>query len=118
MGIRSISRCLLGAAILNVITSPIIAKLMNQNQTEYNKAIILEDQKAIIVNVEEFREYDDNNYQIQTEEGLNFITAKEKAEFINDTKSEIDIEDYIRTFINEEIEIEYLEQSYTKRKVK
>lgn len=117
--VKSILAALTIGALLGVAATPITKPIYDKyfsNKNEMNKAIIYNDNKAIVVNVSEWNEYNDALYEIETTEGENFMSLKSNTEIISEANMNSSIEDYIRAIKGEDIEIEYLEKSYTKTK--
>ena len=77
---------------------------------KYNKAIIFHDDTATIVEVKHWDDYEGEQLQLTTPDGLVILTSAYDTKLINDEKSEIKAEDVARSIGGEDIEIRYLEK--------
>lgn len=84
---------------------------------KFNKAIIFHDDSATIVEIKKWNDYDGEQLQLITEDGLVIVTSSFDTKLINDEKSEIKAEDVARSIGGDDIEIRYLEK-YEKDNVK
>lgn len=75
---------------------------------EFNKAIIFRDGTATIIEIEKWNDYDGEQYQIITSDGLVIITSSYDTKLINDLNSDITAEDVARSIGGEDVEITYL----------
>ena len=77
---------------------------------KFNKAIIFREDTATIVEVKKWNDYDGEQLQIITPDGLIIITSSYDTKLINDENSEIKAEDVARSIGGDDIEIRYLEK--------
>lgn len=77
---------------------------------KFNKAIIFREDTATIVDVKKWDDYDGEQLQIITPDGLIIITSSYDTKLINDEDSEIKAEDVARSIGGDDIEIRYLEK--------
>lgn len=76
----------------------------------YNKAVILGDNCATIVNVKKWHDYDGEQIQIETSDGFCFITSSFDTKLIDDRSSEISAEDLARSIMGDDVTINYLNE--------
>jgi len=82
----------------------------------FNKAIIFDDNRATIVDVKEWGDYDGEQLQIRTEDDMYILTSSFDTKLIDDRKSDMSAEDLARAIKGEDVEIVYLEERYQKNK--
>lgn len=76
---------------------------------EFNKAIIFGEDTATIVEIDKWTDYDGEQLQITTKDGLVIVTSSFDTKLVNDKKSEIKAEDIARSIKGEDVEIIYLD---------
>ena len=76
----------------------------------FNKAIIFHDDSAVIVDVKHWNDYDGEQLQLITPDGLIIVTSSYDTKLINDEKSVLKAEDVARSIGGDDIEIRYLEK--------
>lgn len=84
----------------------------------FNKAIIFNDNTATIVEIKKWADYDGEQLQIITEDGLIIVTSSFDTKLINDNDSEIKAEDIVRSILGEDAVINYLGENTTNSKSK
>lgn len=77
---------------------------------KFNKAIIFRDDTATIVEIEKWNDYDGEQLQLITPDGLVIVTSSYDTKLINDEKSLLTAEDVARSIGGDDIEIRYLEK--------
>ena len=77
---------------------------------KFNKAIIFHDDSATIVDVKYWDDYDGEQLQLITPDGLVIVTSSYDTKLINDEKSLLKAEDVARSIGGDDIEIRYLEK--------
>lgn len=111
------------AVVMATTTTLAVTVLTGCNQQvmdvklKFNKAIIFHDDSATIVEIKKWNDYDGEQLQLITEDGLVIVTSSFDTKLINDEKSEIKAEDVARSIGGDDIEIRYLEK-YEKDNVK
>lgn len=75
----------------------------------FNKAIIFGDDTATIIEIDKWKDYDGEQLQITTKDGLVIVTSSFDTKLVNDKKSEIKAEDIARSIKGEDVEIIYLD---------
>ena len=83
---------------------------MIDTKYDYNKAIIFGDNTATIVEVKQWSDYDGEQIQILTNDGLYMITSSFDTKLIDDKTSKISAEDVARSIAGENVEIKYLDE--------
>lgn len=84
----------------------------------FNKAIILGDNTATIVKIDKWTDYDGEQLQIVTEDGLVLVTSSFDTKLINDSNSDIKAEDIARSIKGDDVDINYLGFDDYARKLK
>ena len=77
---------------------------------KFNKAIIFRGDTATIVEIEKWNDYDGEQLQLITPDGLVIVTSSYDTKLINDEKSLLTAEDVARSIGGDDIEIRYLEK--------
>ena len=77
---------------------------------KFNKAIIFHGDTATIVEVKYWDDYDGEQLQLITPDGLVIVTSSYDTKLINDEKSVLTAEDVARSIGGDDIEIRYLEK--------
>ena len=77
---------------------------------KFTKAIIFHDDSAVIVDVKYWDDYEGEQLQLITPDGLIIITSSYDTKLINDEKSLLKAEDVARSIGGDDIEIRYLEK--------
>ena len=77
---------------------------------KFNKAIIFHEDTATIVEVKHWNDYEGEQLQLITPDGLIIITSSYDTKLINDEKSLLKAEDVARSIGGDDIEIRYLEK--------
>ena len=77
---------------------------------KFNKAIIFREDTATIVDVKYWDDYDGEQLQLITPDGLVIVTSSYDTKLINDEKSTLKAEDVARSIGGDDIEIRYLEK--------
>lgn len=77
---------------------------------KFNKAIIFRGDTATIVEVKKWNDYDGEQLQLITPDGLIIVTSSYDTKLINDEKSVLTAEDVARSIGGDDIEIRYLEK--------
>lgn len=80
----------------------------------FNKAIIFGDNSATIVEIEKWTDYDGEQIQIKTTEGLYILTSSFDTKLIDDSNSDISAEDLARSIMGEDVVINYLSDNSKK----
>ena len=78
---------------------------------DFNKAIILGDNTATIVEVKKWNDYEGEQLQIITKDGLVLITSAYDTKLVYDKESDIKAEDIARSIKGEDVEIVYLDDA-------
>lgn len=77
---------------------------------KFNKAIIFHENTAVIVDVKNWNDYEGEQLQLITPDGLIIVTSSYDTKLINDEKSLLKAEDVARSIGGDDIEIRYLEK--------
>ena len=77
---------------------------------KFNKAIIFREDTATIVDVKYWDDYDGEQLQLITPDGLVIVTSSYDTKLINDEDSTLKAEDVARSIGGDDIEIRYLEK--------
>ena len=85
---------------------------------KFNKAIIFHEDTATIIEIEKWTDYDGEQLQLITPDGLIIVTASYDTKLINDEKSYLTAEDVARSIGGDDIEIRYLEKQPEKGNAK
>lgn len=84
-------------------------------QYVFNKAIILSENSALIVEVDSWTDYEDGEQiQIKTKEGAVILTSSYDTKLIDDRNSTVTAEDIARGILGEDVEITYLSETANK----
>ncbi len=75
----------------------------------FNKAIIVNDNIATIIEIDKWTDYDGEQLQIITKDGTIIVTSSFDTKLINDSNSVIKAEDIARSLVGEDGEINYIE---------
>ena len=80
--------------------------------TEYtfNKAIIVGNGTATIVSIDKWDDYEGEQIQLITKDGMVIITSSYDTKLINDEDSNIDVEDFARALAGQDAEITYFDE--------
>lgn len=84
---------------------------MLDTQYIYNKAIIFSDDSATVIEIQSWADYDGEQLQIKTPEGLCIVTSSFDTKLIDDRNSSISAEDFVRSILGEDATINYLNDS-------
>ena len=76
----------------------------------FNKAIIFREDTATIVEIQKWTDYDGEQLQLITKDGLIIVTSSYDTKLVNDEKSTLTAEDVARSIGGDDIEIRYLEK--------
>lgn len=101
--------------------SDLLNKKIADLNYEYNKAIIVSNDTATIVNLDTWRDYDeDDKIQVKLEDGTCILTNADKIKLVNDKDAdEGSIEEYAQSLVgSKEKVLTYKEQSSQKQKEK
>lgn len=82
----------------------------------YNKAIIFSENTATIVEIKKWADYDGEQIQLETTDGLFILTSSFDTKLIDDRNSDTKAEDVIRAIKGDEVVITYLGKSNQKTK--
>lgn len=74
----------------------------------FNKAIIFSDNNATIVEVKSWTDYDGEQFQIKTPDGITIVTSSYDTKLIDDRNSKISAEDLAKCIMGEDVTINYL----------
>ncbi len=76
----------------------------------FNKAIIFdyENKVALIIDVKSWGDYEGEQFQIQTSDNFWIVTSSYDTKLIDDRNSDFSAEDFARSIIGEDAEINYL----------
>ena len=98
---------ILSAIALTVLTGN------NYNLFEYNcdKAIVLEQNNALVIEVAKCVSYNKRQFKIETMDGKTIITNKDNTKLIDD---KTDVELFIKSIKGENVNIKYLEKNNNK----
>ena len=77
---------------------------------KFNKAIIFHEDTEVIVDVKYWDDYEGEQLQLITPDGLIIVTSSYDTKLINDEKSLLTAEDVARSIGGDDIEIRYLEK--------
>lgn len=104
-----------GALVLSSLTGCACNKQIMDFKYEFNKAIIVHDNCATIIDVKKWCDYEGEQIQIITKDGTIIITSTFDTKLINDIDSDLTAEDIAKSLVGEDGEINYLgkEQSLT-----
>lgn len=80
----------------------------------FNKAIILSEDCASIIEIKKWKDYDGEQLQIQTKDGAIILTSSKDTKLIDDRNSNISAEDLIRTIKGDDVQINYLDEAVNK----
>ena len=76
----------------------------------FNKAIIFREDTATIVDIKYWDDYEGEQLQLITPDGLIIVTSSYDTKLVNDEKSTLTAEDVARSIGGDDIEIRYLEK--------
>lgn len=84
----------------------------------FNKAIIVSDDNATIIEISSWRDYDeDDKIQIKTTDGMTILADTDKVKLVNDTNANEDsVKNYAKTLVGSEENITYYNSNKTKTK--
>ena len=85
---------------------------------KFNKAIIFHEDTATIIEIEKWNDYEGEQFQLLTKDGLIIVTSAYDTKLVNDEKSDLTAEDVARSIGGEDIEIRYLEKQPEKGNAK
>lgn len=77
---------------------------------KFNKAIIFHDDTATIVEIKKWNDYDGEQLQLITKDGLVIVTSSYDTKLVNDEDSTLTAEDVAISIGGDDIEIRYLEK--------
>jgi hypothetical protein len=83
---------------------------------DFNKAIIFSDDSATIIELKKWTDYDGEQLQLETKEGLFIVTSSFDTKLIDDKNSDIKAEELVRSILGEDAQINYLNGGYQKTK--
>lgn len=116
----NIKKNVIAMALAGALTTTALTGCGNYTMVDtkytYNKALIFRDNSVTIVEVESWADYDGEQIQIKTPEGLYFVTSSFDTKLIDDSNSNISAEDFARSIVGEDVTINYLNN--TKQKTK
>ena len=75
----------------------------------FNKAIIFGDDTATIIEIEKWNDYDGEQFQLITKDGLVIVTSSFDTKLINDTDTVLSAEDIAKSIKGDDVEITYLD---------
>ncbi len=74
----------------------------------FNKAIVINGDTATIIEIRSWNDYEGEQFQLITEDGLVIITSAYDTKLINDSNSTLKAEDLARSLVGESGQINYL----------
>ena len=77
-------------------------------QLTFNKALIFSNDYVTIVEIQKWADYDGEQLQIKTKDGLVILTSSFDTKLIDDRNSDISAEDIARSIMGEDVTINYL----------
>ena len=83
---------------------------MWDSQYTFNKAIIFGENTATIVEIEQWGDYDGEQFQIKLKDGFVMVTSSIDTKLIDDRNSDITAEDLARSIKGEDVVIIYLDE--------
>ena len=107
----------LAGTLASVTLTGCNATLVDTNYT-FNKAIIFGDGTATIIEIKKWADYDGEQFQIITNDGLVIVTSSFDTKLINDNNSSLKAEDVARSIAGEDVHIYYLNENATNVKIK
>ena len=84
---------------------------MWDTQYTFNKAVIINGNIATIVEISKWTDYDGEQLQVTTQDGMVFLTSSIDTKLFDDRNSYMTVEDYAKSFVGEDGEINYLSQN-------
>lgn len=84
---------------------------MLDTKYDFNKAIIFSGDHATIIEIDKWSDYDGEQIQIQTKDGMFIITSSFDTKLIDDKNSDIKAEDLIKAMLGEDAVISYLDDT-------
>lgn len=85
---------------------------------EFNKAIIFHEDTATIIEIQKWNDYEGEQIQLITKDGLVIVTSTYDTKLVNDKNSDLTAEDVARSIGGEDVEIRYLEKQPEKGNAK
>lgn len=79
----------------------------------FNKAIIINGDTATIIEIRSWNDYEGEQFQLITEDGLVIVTSAYDTKLINDTNSTLKAEDLARSIVGENGQINHLNKEKT-----
>jgi len=83
---------------------------------DYNKAIIFSDNIATIIPIEGWTDYEGEQFQIRTADGLYMLTSSYDTKIIDERETNLTAEEIVRAIKGDDVEIRYLTESHIKSK--
>lgn len=114
----SIKKKVIAMALAGTLTTTTLTGCGNHTILDtkytYNKALIFSDNSVTIVEIESWTDYDGEQFQIKTPEGLYIVTSSFDTKLIDDSNSNISAEDLARIIMGEDVTINYLNNTNQK----
>ncbi len=104
----ALTSLLFGGLALSTLTGCNCNYSLVEFKYDFNKAIIINGNKVTIVEIEKWSDYEGEQLQLITKDGLILVTSSFDTKLVNDKNSEIKAEDIARTIVGEDCEINYL----------
>ena len=76
----------------------------------FNKAIVFDGDVATIFEIEKWCDYEGEQLQIKTKDGLVFVTSSRDTKLIDDRNSKMSAEDFIRILKDDNVTINYYDE--------
>ena len=83
---------------------------MIDTKLTYNKAIIFRENSVTIVEIESWKDYEGEQFQIKTKDGAYIVTSVYDTKLIDNRTSAIKAEDIAKSIMGEDVEIRYLNE--------
>ena len=105
-----LATCVLAGTITATVLTGCGNMDMWDSQYTFNKAIIFGENTATIVEIEQWGDYDGEQFQIKLKDGFVMVTSSIDTKLIDDRNSDITAEDLARSIKGENVVIIYLDE--------
>lgn len=93
-------------------------KTILDTKYKFDTAVIVNDNVATIVEIKKWKDYEGEQLQIETKDGLVIITSSFDTKLLNTKDSSISAEDFAKTLVGENGEVHYYDEDLSKNNVK
>jgi hypothetical protein len=111
---KNVRRAIMTAALFSGLSLTVLSGCnydMLDFHYQYNKAIVFGDNVATIIEINKWTDYDGEQIQIETTDGLLLVTSSFDTKLVNDLNSESTAEDIVRAKMGDDVEIRYYNKS-------